>query len=715
MNSKQFKMDLAGRELKIEIGRLAQQANGAVLASYGGTVVLVTCVMSKEPRQRDYLPLSVEYTEKFYAAGKIKSSRFLKREGRPSDEAILTSRMIDRIIRPLFNHKIRNEIQVVPTVLSFDKVNDPDIPALIATSLSLAISDIPWDGPVAALRVAHLPQGDELQGDKQKQEKWAINPSYSDREQADLDLIVAGRENKVNMLEGEARQVKEEVVLEAIGLADSHLKKLIEFQNKIIQEVGLKKMKPEVQEADVKLVQTVKDWLANKLEEAVYQSDKQDRLSSLEILQKEMLADLVKDDLAESDKAKRKNQITEVFEEEVSRIFRYNILEKEKRPDGRKLDEIRPIECQAPFLERLHGSALFQRGETQALSLVTLGAPSDAQIVDSMEIETTRCYMHHYNFLPFCTGETGRIGAPGRREIGHGTLAEKALLPLIPSKEEFPYTIRVVSEILSSNGSSSMASTCGSSLALMDAGVPIKAHVAGVALGLVMDSVDKYKILTDIQGPEDHYGDMDCKIAGTKQGVTAIQMDVKMEGVSVEMFKEFFEWSRKSRLLILEKMEQVIEKPRANLSPFAPCILTIKISRDKIGTVIGPGGKVINEIIEQTGVKIDIDDDGLVNITSESRESGLKALEWVKNLTREVKAGEVFQGKIVKITDFGAFVEILPGHDGLLHISELADHKVRRVEDVLKLGQMVPVKVKDVDNLGRVSLTLKSINNINEN
>jgi polyribonucleotide nucleotidyltransferase len=700
MSPKQFKIDWAGRELKVEIGRLAGQANGSVLLTYGQTTVLATCVMSKQPREVDYLPLMVDYEEKLYAAGKIKSSRFMKREGRASDEAILTGRMIDRVIRPCFNQRIRNEIQVVLTVLSFDKENDPDIPALIAASLALGISNIPWQGPVAGLRI-----GRTSVGQAGPDQEWVLNPAYQVREKSDFDLVVAGKEDRINMLEGGARQVPEEILLSAIEFTQPHLKRIIQWQKEIIEEVGLAKTSLEIKEPDPQLVKEVQEWLSGKLEKAIYQPGKIERLEELGDLENELLLALG------DDSEERKNQLKEIFEEEIDRLVHQNILKapagQEKRPDGRKLDEVRPIKCQIALLPRTHGSGLFQRGATQALSVVTLGAPGDEQLIDNMEIEGKKHFMHHYNFPPYCTGETGRIGGPGRREIGHGALAERALLPLIPDKEKFPYTIRVVSEILSSNGSSSMASVSGSSLALMDAGVPIKTHVSGIAMGLMMESVDHYKILTDIQGPEDHHGDMDCKIAGTKDGVTACQMDVKIEGVTLEILKEVFEQAKKARLFILKEMTETISQPRAELSPLAPRILTLRIARERIRDVIGPGGKVINEIIDQTGAKIDIEDDGLVSITSVDEEAGQKALEWIKNLTREVKPGEVFQGRVTKITDFGAFVEILPGQEGLVHISELAPYRVERVEDIVKTGQMIPVKVKNIDELGRINLSLK--------
>ena len=685
MTPKKFKIDWADRELKVEIGQLAGQANGSVLLTYGETVVLATCVISKYSREVDYLPLTVDYEEKLYAVGKIKSGRFMKREGRASDEAVLTGRMIDRVIRPGFNQKIRQEIQVVLTVLSFDKENDPDIPALIAVSLALGISDIPWNGPMVGLRIGRNNQ------------EWALNPTYQLREKSDFDLVITGKEDRINMLEGAANQVPEEVLLSAMEFVQPHLKKIIQWQKEIIEKIGKKKTVLEIKEPTPELIKKVKEWLTGRLE----------HLEELGVLERELIENLA--DQSEEEH----NQARGIFEEEINRIVHQNILERptgqEKRPDGRQINEVRPIKCQVAYLPRTHGSGLFERGETQALSTVTLGAPDDEQTIDNMEIETKKHFMHHYNFPPFCTGETGRLGGPGRREIGHGALAEKALLPMIPSKEEFPYTIRLVSEILSSNGSSSMASVSGSSLSMMDAGVPIKRHVSGIAMGLIMESADNYRILTDIQGPEDHHGDIDCKIAGTKEGITACQMDVKIDGVTLEILKKVFQQAREARLFILKEMDKVISQPRPKLSSLAPRILTLKINPEKIRDVIGPGGKVINEIINQTGAKINVEDDGLISITSADEEAGQRALEWIKNLTREVKEGEIFQGRVVKITDFGAFVEILPGQDGLLHISELAPYHVQRVEDVVEIDQVIPVKVKKIDEQGRISLSMNKL------
>jgi len=700
MKPKQFKTDWAGRELKVEIGQLAGQANGSVLLSYGQTTILATAVIDKDPSSADYLPLSVEYEERLYAAGKIKSGRFIKREGRQSDESILTGRMIDRVIRPGFNQKIRNSIQVILAVLSFDKENDSDIPALIAASLSLGVSDIPWSGLVAGIRI-----GRSSNGQAGSDQEWVLNPTYQTREESDFDLIIAGKDDKINMLEGGASQVPEEILLAAIEFAQPHIKKIIDFQKEIVEELGKEKIELEIEKTDQKLVKEVKNWLADKLEKVIYQADKVERAKDLVVLERELIKEL------DNKENSREGEIRAIFNDLVDNSVHQNILKNDKRPDGRGMDEVRPIETQVALLARAHGSALFNRGTTQALSVVTLGGPSEGQTIDGMKLDTVKRFMHHYNFPPYSVGETGRLGGPGRREIGHGALAEKSLLPLIPKKEDFPYTIRLVSEILSSNGSSSMASISGSSLAMMDAGIPIKTHISGIAMGLMMESDEDYKILTDIQGPEDHHGDMDCKIAGTKHGVTGCQMDVKVDGVTLDILKKTFAQAKKARLGIIEEMEKTIKEPRAQLSPLAPRIMTIQIDKDKIRTVIGPGGKMINEIVDKTGAKIDIEDDGLISITSLDEEGGKRAFEWIKDLTRVVKVGEIFQGRVVKITDFGAFIEVLPGQEGLAHISELANYRVEKVEDIVKVEQIVPVKVKGIDDLGRISLTLKDVSN----
>lgn len=614
------------------------------------------------------------------------------------DDVIVKARMIDRALRPRFNQKIRNEIQIINTVLSYDQENNPEILGLLASSLALSLSNIPWNGPLAAVRIAKA--GQDL----------IVNPTFAQQEKSDLDLVVAGTKSKINMLEAGAKQIPEDIFVDAINLAQKQINELIAFQEKIVEALKPEKMELELAETDSELEKKIKGFLKDKLEEAIYSKEKQTRQSKIAEIEGQLLEFLGKDLEPEIF-----NQAINVLESEIDKIVHQNILEKELRPDTRKLNEVREISCQIDFLPRTHGSALFNRGTTQALSVVTLGGPTDEQIVETLQPEETKKhFIHHYNFLPFSVGETGMLRGPGRREIGHGALAERSLIPLIPGKEDFPYTIRVVSEILSSNGSSSMASVCGSSLALMAAGVPIKAPAAGIAMGLMMDEKGNYKVLTDIQGPEDHHGDMDLKIAGTKNGVTGMQMDVKIEGVTIQILKDAFAQAREARLLILEKMNQSIDKPRTELSQYAPRIITFQIDKEKIREVIGPGGKIINAIIDQTGVDIDIEDSGMIFITSKTKEAADKALSWIKNITHEVKPGEIFQGRVTRIMNFGAFVEILPGQEGLVHISQLAPYRVNRVEDVVKIGDIVPVKVTEIDQQGRINLTLKDATQNND-
>lgn len=692
MKSKKFSVDLEGKNLIIEVSQLAEQANGSVLARLGDTIVLATVVMIKHQREGvDYLPLTVEYEEKFYAAGKISGSRFIKREGRPSEEAILAGRLIDRAIRPRFNQKIRNDIQVVLTVLSLDTDNDPDIVALNAASTALMISDIPWNGPVSAVRVGR------------KDGKFIINPTYAERESSDLDLVVAGFDEKINMIEAGAKEIAENNFDEALMLTQKYLKKISDFQRNIAEEIGKEKQKLEIPTENPELKKEVKDFLADNLEKAIYEKEKTVRQNKISEIRDSLMNHLKQLEKTE-ETLKMANLI---FEEEIDEIVSRNILEQEKRPDGRQLNELREIYAEIGILPRTHGSGLFIRGNTQALSILTLGSPGDEQTIEGMEFEGKKRFMHHYNFPPYSVGEIGRL-QPGRREIGHGALAERALLPLIPPREEFPYTIRIVSEILSSNGSSSMASVCGSTLALMDAGVPIKKPVAGIAMGLIMKDENNYKILTDIQGPEDHHGDMDLKIAGTRDGITALQMDVKVEGVTPKILKEAFSQAKEARLQILDKIESVISSPRPNLSPLAPRITVLKINPEKIGSIIGPGGKVINEIIAQTGAAIDIEDDGTVFITSPNEISANRAITWVKDLTRELKVGEILDGKVSRILDFGAIVDLTPGQDGLLHISELAPWRVEKTEDIINIGDVIPVKIKKTEE-GKISLSLKDV------
>ncbi len=697
MDIKTYSEEFAGKKLFVEIGRLAGQANGSCRVQYGDSTVLVTATMSAHPKDADYFPLSVDYEEKYYAAGKIKGSKWIKRETRPSEEAILTSRVIDRSIRPRFDHNIRNEVQVVPTVLTFDGVNDPDIVALFGASLALMISDIPFDGPVAGVRVGRIDG------------KLVVNPTYAERAQSDFDIIVAGTANKINMIEAGAKIIPEKDIAEAIDRGFKEIQKLTKLQQKITDDFKVEKKKLDIFSHDEALRKVVSDFVTPKLEKVLYTPHKQEYVEGLHRTQDE-LAEYVKEQFKEHPELNAKlSEANIVFEEEIDRIVHKNILESEKRPDGRKVDELRAISAEVGILPHSHGTGLFNRGTTQALSSLTLASPGMEQWIETMEIELTKKrFMHHYVFPPFSVGEVGRMGGSGRREIGHGALAERALEPIIPSKEEFPYTIRVVSEILSSNGSSSMASVCGASLALMDGGVPIKTPAAGIAMGLMFDEKgEKFKVLTDIQGPEDHHGDMDLKVAGTRDGITAMQMDVKIEGITPEILEKALEQTKKARLEILDHMAKAIKNPREELSSFAPRVKIIKINPEKIRTVIGPQGKMINEIIDNTGVQIDIEDDGSVFITSDSAEGMKKAILWIEDITYEAKIGDEFDGKVVKIMDFGAFVEFKPGQDGMVHVSEISNEHIRRPSDVLKIGQSVHVRVKNIDEYGRINLSMK--------
>ena len=694
MQVKEFSLDLAGKTITIKKSALAGQANGAVLAQYGETVVLATAVMSKNKREgADFFPLMVDYEEKYYAAGKISGSRFIKRETRASENAILTSRLIDRSLRPLFNHTMRNEVQIVITALSVDQENDPDILAALAASTALATSDIPWDGPVAGVRIGRKPDG-----------ALVVNPTYEELKTSDLDITITGTKDRINMIEAGAKEVSEEIILEACALAQTHISQLIDFQNKIIKAIGLPKTAVATEAPDEELTAEVKAFLGGKLEEALYIKDKQERIGKLEELKK-ALSEHIKEKYPEDlEKVKR---AVHAYDEEIDRIIHINIIKHNKRPDGRAADEIRELDCVVAMLPRTHGSALFARGETQVLSVLTLGSPGDKQMIDGMEISEQKRFMHHYNFPPYSVGEVRPMRGPSRRDIGHGALAERAMEPLIPDQQHFPYTIRLVSETLSSNGSSSMASVCASIMALMDGGVPVKKMAGGIAMGLMTDKEGNYKVLTDIQGPEDHYGDMDFKVAGTEDGVTALQMDVKIEGATVEILKDAFAQAKKARLEIIAQMKSAIAEPRPDLSAYAPRIITLQINPDKIKDVIGPGGKIINEIIDETGVSIDIEDDGQIFITSANAEASRKAVEWIKNITREAKVGEVFQGIVKRIMDFGAFVEIFPGTEGLVHISKLADRRVARVEDVVRVGDVITVKLMEIDEKGRLNLSMK--------
>lgn len=698
MQPKKWSLQIGGRELVIETGLLAKQANGAVTVRYGDTVVLATATMSKgASRVSGYFPLMVDYEERYYAAGKIKGSRFIKREGRPSDEAILTGRVVDRTIRPLFNGRMRNDVQVVVTVLSIDGENDPDIVSMIAASAALSISNIPWNGPIGAVRVGRL------------NGEFILNPVNGEVTDGDIDLIIAGTKDKINMIEAGMKEVPEEKVVEAFAFGHEAIKKITALIEEVVAEVGAPKAVPALLAGTPEFEAEIKElYLAENLGEILYHKDKQVIEEKMKVV-KEKINAVIEEKYGNENTDKLKEIAEQVFEETSDEIVHQNILEKEQRPDGRKLNEVRNIACVVGLLPRTHGSAVFTRGETQALTVTTLGSPGDEQFIDTMEVDIKKRYIHHYNFPPFSVGEVRPMRGPGRREIGHGALAERALVPVIPSKEEFPYTLLLVSEILESNGSSSMASTCGSTLSLMDAGVPIKRPVSGIAMGIIVGKDDKFKVLTDIQGLEDHYGDMDFKAAGTENGITALQMDVKVDGITVEMLEAVLKQSKINRKEILEIMLSTIPAPRENMSQYAPRIITMHINPAKIRNVIGTGGKIINEIIDETGVQIDIEDDGSIFITSVDEASAKKAQQWIDNLTHEVKPGEIFNAKVTRLMTFGAFAEILPGQEGLIHISEFSDKRIDKVEDIVKVGDIVPVKVKLIDDQGRINLTAKNI------
>ncbi|TSC91087.1 MAG: polyribonucleotide nucleotidyltransferase [Parcubacteria group bacterium Licking1014_17] len=692
-------MEFNGRKLSVELGRLAGQANGSCRVQYGNTVVLAVATMSENPKESDYFPLMVDYEERYYAAGKIKGSKWIKRETRPSDEAILSGRLIDRTIRPRFDQSIRNEVQVVALVLSFDGENDPDIPALFGASLALMISDIPFDGPVAGVRIGRVDG------------KLVINPTYEQRVAGDFDIVVSGTENRINMVEAGANIIPEKNIIEAIEFGFKEIKKLSDFQKKIASEAGVEKKMSVIIPTDGEFSKKAAEFLNPILEKVVYTADKQAYYHGLESAKKSLEEHVSATYQGDKNLGNKLKKLPAIFDETVSQLVHKNVLEKDKRPDGRKPDELRNISAEVAVLPQAHGSGLFNRGSTQALSILTLAAPGMEQWIETMEINLTKKrFMHHYVFPPFSVGEVGRMGGAGRREIGHGALAERALLPLIPEKTKFPYTIRLVSEILSSNGSSSMASVCGSSLALMDGGVPIPAPAAGIAMGIMLGDKNDYKILTDIQGPEDYFGDMDLKVAGTKDGVTAMQMDVKVEGVTAEILEKALTQARKARLEILEVMDKTIAAPRANLSEHAPRIEILHINPEKIRSLIGPQGKVINDIINKTGVEIDIEQDGSVFVSAMSNDAMEKAKGMIKEITYEAVTGDEFDGKVTRLFEFGAMVEFMPGHEGLVHVSEISDRRIAKPSDVLKTGQVVHVRVKNIDSYGRINLTMRPDN-----
>ncbi|MEI8096543.1 MAG: polyribonucleotide nucleotidyltransferase [Candidatus Moraniibacteriota bacterium] len=693
---KKWTLQLGGRELTITTGLLAQQAGGSVTVQYGDTVILAAATMSKGASKiTGYFPLMVDYEERYYAAGKIKGSRFIKREGRPSDDAVLSGRAVDRTIRPLFNSRMRNEVQVVVTTLSYDGENNPDTVAMIAASAALSLSNIPWNGPIGAVRVGMDANGALI-----------LNPSSEQAKASALDLLLAGTKDKINMIEAGANEITEEKMVEAFHFGFEAIQKITQFIESVRAEAGKTKLEPALLHGSEEFEAAVKEaFLKEGLGDALYLLPKEAVEESMSNISKKVSA-WAKEKYPEQ--ASIDELLSLISDEVADGIVHENVLREEKRPDGRKLTEIRPIWCKVGVLPRTHGTGVFTRGETQALTVTTLGAPGDEMVIDTMETDEKRRYMHFYNFPPYSVGEVKPMRGPGRREIGHGALAEKALIPVLPSKEDFPYTIILVSEVLASNGSSSMASTCGSTLSLMDAGVPIKKPVSGIAMGVITGKNDEYKILTDIQGLEDHYGDMDFKVAGTKDGITAMQMDVKIDGLTPDMLRVAVAQAKIARLEILEKMLAVIPEPRKTMSPYAPRIITLHINPEKIRDVIGPGGKVINQIIDETGVSIDIEDDGSVFITSADETGAAKAVEWINNITREVKAGELFQARITRIMNFGAFAEVLPNQEGLIHISELAEKRVENVEDIVHVGDIVPVIVKEIDNQGRINLSHKA-------
>ncbi|WP_102028264.1 polyribonucleotide nucleotidyltransferase [Salirhabdus sp. Marseille-P4669] len=686
---KTFSIDLAGRTLTVEIGELAKQANGACLIRYGETAVLSTATASKEAKNLGFFPLTVNYEERLYAVGKIPGG-FIKREGRPSEKAILTSRLIDRPIRPLFPDGFRNEVQVISTVMSVDQDCSTEIAAMIGSSIALSVSDIPFNGPIAGVIVGRIDN------------EFIINPTVEQLERSDIHLSVAGTKDAVNMVEAGADEVPEEVMLEAIMFGHEEIKRLVAFQEEIAQEVGKEKFEVTLFEIDETLREEVKEKALNKLLSAIQVQEKHARDEAISAAKDEVLTEYAEQEVEEETIGQVKEILDKLVKEEVRRL-----ITKEKiRPDGRKPDEIRPLSSRVGILPRAHGSGLFTRGQTQALSVCTLGALGDVQILDGLDLEESKRFMHHYNFPSFSVGETGPIRGPGRREIGHGALGERALEPIIPDEKAFPYTIRVVSEVLESNGSTSQASICASTMAMMDAGVPIKAPVAGIAMGLVKSGED-YTILTDIQGMEDFLGDMDFKVAGTSEGVTALQMDIKIEGLSREILEEALTQAKKGRMHILGHMLETINTPRLELSQHAPKILTMSIKPEKIRDVIGPSGKQINKIIEETGVKIDIEQDGSVFISSVDMKMNEKAKEIIEDIVREVEVGKIYLGKVKRVEKFGAFVEIFKGKEGLVHISQLDEKHVKNTSDVVSVGDEILVKVKEIDNQGRVNLSRK--------
>ncbi|MGL5756006.1 MAG: polyribonucleotide nucleotidyltransferase [Paraclostridium sp.] len=687
---KVFKMNFAGRELSVEIGKIAELASGSAILQYGETMVMVNTSKSSKPRDGiDFFPLSVDYEEKLYSVGKIPGG-FLKREGKPSEKAVLTSRLIDRPIRPLFPKGFRNDVQVVATVLSVDQDCTPDIVAMIGSSIALSISDIPFNGPTGSVCVG-LVDG-----------AFVANPTAEQREQSSLHLVVSGTKEAIMMVEAGAEEIPDELMLEAILFAHEEIKKVVEFIDTIVAEVGKEKIEVNLYQIDEDVEKSVREFATDKMKEAVKTIEKLERMEKMDAVKAETFEHF--DEIVEEFGQDIEETLHAIIKEQVRKL----IVHENIRPDNRKPDEIRPIWCDNGFIPRAHGSGLFTRGQTQVMSIATLGALGDVQILDGLDEEESKRYMHHYNFPAYSVGEARPSRGPGRREIGHGALAERALLPVIPSKEDFPYAIRVVSEVLSSNGSTSQGSVCGSTLSLLDAGVPLKDMVAGIAMGLIKHD-DKVAVLSDIQGMEDHLGDMDFKVAGTEHGITAIQMDIKIAGIDKEVLSTALKQAKVGRIHILNEMRKTIDAPKPELSKYAPKIVIMNINPDKIRDVIGPGGKIITKIIDETGVKIDIEQTGEVFISGIDAEMIAKAQELIHNIVVEAEVGQTYTGKVTRIMNFGAFVEILPGKEGLLHISHIAHERVNKVEDVLNVGDEVTVKVSEIDEKGRVNLSRKAL------
>lgn len=683
----EYSYDMSGRKLTVDLGKFAKQANGSVLVRYGETVLLVTATASREPREGiDFFPLTVDYEERMYSVGKIPGG-FIKREGRPTEKAILAARLTDRPLRPLFPKGFRNAVHIVATVMSMDQDNPPEIASINGASLALSLSDIPFSGPVAAVMVGYVDG------------KLVVNPTMAERDKSDLHLTVAGTREAIMMVESGANEVDQEVIIDALLLAHQEIKSLVAFQESIVAERGRAKMVAPAPQMPQEIEEGVQEFAAASIRQALTIPEKLAREEKINDIQVGWLETF-------AEKPESVPVAKEAFNNLLKQVVRSRILDENLRPDGRKPGEIRPVSCEVGLLPRIHGSALFTRGQTQVLNACTLGVPGDVQILDGLTLEESKRFMHHYNFPPYSVGEPGFMRGPGRREIGHGALAERAILLMIPQEEEFPYTIRVVSEVLESNGSSSMGSVCAASMALMDAGVPLKGAVGGIAMGLIKEG-ERLAILTDIQGMEDFLGDMDFKVAGTRKGITALQMDIKVHGLTREILSAALKQAVAGYNFILDKMEVAIARPRPELSPYAPRIVVLKIPVDKIREVIGPGGKMVNKIIDETGVKIDIEDDGTIYIASPDGEAAAKARKIIEDLVREIEVGEVYMGTVVRVESYGAFVELLPGKDGLIHISQLSRKRVAKTEDVVKVGDSIEVKVIGIDEKGRIKLSHK--------